>query len=263
MNASPTPSPAPTASGLSNTSLRLLLADYDLKRQYLALLSSQQVIDICLALDIHVPAVVKHNIWPTNFRAAIASMRHSTSAAVKPKSASTSRLFDPNLAHTVSAEPSSYLHSGPIDTSYWMAPKAIWGWIEEKYRPHSNFRASASQALQKAYKHGRFDKGPNGAYSLNALWVESNAGPPNKRRPKTRYESVPVPATPNCPESRPVMVAVKSEPMPVSLADGVRPMLRSELNLLAIQLQELAKPEAAERDNDEECRAFFDSSVEV
>ncbi|KAJ7928013.1 hypothetical protein B0H13DRAFT_2311877 [Mycena leptocephala] len=50
--------------------------DHDLKRQYLALLPLQQVIDICLTLDIHVPVALKRNIWPTDFRTVIASMQN-------------------------------------------------------------------------------------------------------------------------------------------------------------------------------------------
>jgi len=49
-------------------------------------------------------------------------------------------------------------------------PKNIFTWMSTHYPLQSNFRPSASQALQKAYKRGRFEKSSNGKYRLNPLW---------------------------------------------------------------------------------------------
>ena len=50
------------------------------------------------------------------------------------------------------------------------APKSLFTWMASRYPLHTNFRPSASQALQKAFKRGRLEKGSNGRYRLNASW---------------------------------------------------------------------------------------------
>jgi hypothetical protein len=50
------------------------------------------------------------------------------------------------------------------------APKSLFTWMASRYPLHTNFRPSASQALQKAFKRGRLEKGSNGKYRLNAGW---------------------------------------------------------------------------------------------
>jgi hypothetical protein len=50
------------------------------------------------------------------------------------------------------------------------APKSLFTWMASRYPLHTNFRPSASQALQKAFKRGRLEKGSNGKYRLNANW---------------------------------------------------------------------------------------------
>jgi len=50
------------------------------------------------------------------------------------------------------------------------APKTLFTWMASRYPLHTNFRPSASQALQKAFKRGRLEKGSNGKYRLNASW---------------------------------------------------------------------------------------------
>ena len=50
------------------------------------------------------------------------------------------------------------------------APKSLFSWMASRYPLHTNFRPSASQALQKAFKRGRLEKGSNGKYRLNASW---------------------------------------------------------------------------------------------
>ena len=57
-----------------------------------------------------------------------------------------------------------------LDESEGSAPKALFTWMASRYPLHTNFRPSASQALQKAFKRGRLEKGSNGRYRLNANW---------------------------------------------------------------------------------------------
>lgn len=54
------------------------------------------------------------------------------------------------------------------------APKSLFGWMAMHYPLQMNFRPSASQALQKAYKRGRLEKGSNGKYRLNENWEGGN-----------------------------------------------------------------------------------------
>jgi len=54
------------------------------------------------------------------------------------------------------------------------APKDLFSWMAARYPLQSNFRPSASQALQKAYKRGRFEKGSNGKYRINAGYIGAN-----------------------------------------------------------------------------------------
>ena len=55
------------------------------------------------------------------------------------------------------------------DPEGWV-PKDLFSWMAARYPLQSNFRPSASQALQKAYKRGRFEKNTNGKYRLSASW---------------------------------------------------------------------------------------------
>lgn len=54
------------------------------------------------------------------------------------------------------------------------APKSLFSWMAMHYPLQMNFRPSASQALQKAYKRGRLEKGSNGKYRLNENWEGGN-----------------------------------------------------------------------------------------
>jgi hypothetical protein len=56
------------------------------------------------------------------------------------------------------------------------APKSLFTWMASRYPLHTNFRPSASQALQKAFKRGRLEKGSNGKYRLNASWDGGSVG---------------------------------------------------------------------------------------
>ena len=57
------------------------------------------------------------------------------------------------------------------------APKDIFLWMESRYPVQTNFRPSASQALQKAYRRGRFEKTPSGKYRLNPNWEGGAVSP--------------------------------------------------------------------------------------
>lgn len=49
-------------------------------------------------------------------------------------------------------------------------PRTMFSWMASRYPLQTNFRPSASQALQKAYKRGRFEKSEDGRYRLNIAW---------------------------------------------------------------------------------------------
>lgn len=55
-----------------------------------------------------------------------------------------------------------------------VVPKQVFQWMAERYPLQQNFRPSASQALQKAYKRGRFEKNRDGRYRLNLYWEGAN-----------------------------------------------------------------------------------------
>jgi hypothetical protein len=306
--------------------------DQELKRKYLALLPPQQIIDICLTFDVHVPPYVKSTIWPHDINAAIAaldttasssntnttqnvlgkpvpvmdSLRSSPSteqpptvkevgpptepqppdkgpslapvpsaASTSPSTASPSPVqgtqssppvvsepvrsvppppvqqlhphpqptfphqpygFSPSTAYphnpyypthsTAYAYPhSAYAPYAPIQSGYHhphvlpayptpstynnlmplppppegvnaddlpsyeemivealssttdpegYAPKDLFTWMASRYPLQSNFRPSASQALQKAYRRGRFEKSSGGKYRLNPTWDGGN-----------------------------------------------------------------------------------------
>ncbi|KAJ7259568.1 hypothetical protein B0H12DRAFT_419485 [Mycena haematopus] len=270
--------------------------DHDLKRQYLALLPPQQVIDICLTLDIHVPVALKRNIWPTDFKTVIASMQkvvpkvEETATPIPPAMGSLNGTADekppqpssepkppdkqptagpskqpatvvqpygfstqPAYPHTpyYQALPPGFTHySYPtyppppngfpagaylppqplppsayaqqhalftavqettlpatpaedtdlpsyedmivegliaVDDPNGMAPKDLFHWMAARYPVQSNFRPSASQALQKAFRRGRFQKSSDGKYRLNPNWEGGNSSTRRAtRRPQTQ-----------------------------------------------------------------------------
>ncbi|KAJ7695906.1 hypothetical protein B0H17DRAFT_1054209 [Mycena rosella] len=302
--------------------------DHDLKRQYLALLPPQQVIDICLTLDIHVPLALKRNIWPTDFRGTIATMQNvvpkveETSATIPPMgslpedkkpqppteskppdkqqpTAGPSKPPAPSLqpyafstqpayphAPYYQALPAGYApysypaypppangfppgaypapaqpfppagypqHPNPFfaatavhhpessipnpaadDTdlpSYedmiveglnavgdpdGMAPKDLFNWMAARYPVQSNFRPSASQALQKAYRRGRFEKSTGGRYRLNPTWEGGNSSTRRAtRRPQTQ-SAVPIGLQkPRAPASSPFTTVPRPVPLPL------------------------------------------------
>ncbi|KAF9241196.1 hypothetical protein BU15DRAFT_61142 [Melanogaster broomeanus] len=69
------------------------------------------------------------------------------------------------------------------------APKSLFSWMAIHYPLQTNFRPSASQALQKAYKRGRLEKGSNGKYRLNENWEGGNTSKRTTRRPQTHAQT--------------------------------------------------------------------------
>ncbi|KAF5345512.1 hypothetical protein D9758_012034 [Tetrapyrgos nigripes] len=79
-----------------------------------------------------------------------------------------------------------------------LVPKDLYTWMEAHYPVQSNFRASASQALQKALRKGRVKKNTeSGKYSLNPEWK----GGPTVRRPTRRPQTLNAPPA-SSPSSR-------------------------------------------------------------
>ncbi|EJC98985.1 uncharacterized protein FOMMEDRAFT_23344 [Fomitiporia mediterranea MF3/22] len=78
------------------------------------------------------------------------------------------------------------VHNDPEGT----APKQLFQWMAATYPLQANFRPSASQALQKAYKRGRFEKSKDGKYRLNARWEGGNTSRRTTRRPQSYSKAV-------------------------------------------------------------------------
>ncbi|KAL5501297.1 hypothetical protein ACEPAH_8557 [Sanghuangporus vaninii] len=78
------------------------------------------------------------------------------------------------------------VHNDPDGT----APKQLFQWMAATYPLQANFRPSASQALQKAYKRGRFEKNSEGRYRLNPRWEGGNTSRRTTRRPQSYSKSV-------------------------------------------------------------------------
>ncbi|KZT43764.1 hypothetical protein SISSUDRAFT_1039652 [Sistotremastrum suecicum HHB10207 ss-3] len=63
-------------------------------------------------------------------------------------------------------------------------PKVLFARMESRYPLQTNFRPSASQALQKAFKRGRLYKSSQGKYSLNPNWEGGTTSRRTTRRPQ-------------------------------------------------------------------------------
>ncbi|KAJ4495073.1 hypothetical protein C8J55DRAFT_498303, partial [Lentinula edodes] len=77
-----------------------------------------------------------------------------------------------------------------------LAPKDIYTWLVNHYRVQANFRPSASQALQKAFKRGRFEKSLSGKYRLNPNCKGGNTPRRTTRRPQS-HSSTSLPPPPH------------------------------------------------------------------
>ncbi|KAF8810106.1 hypothetical protein BYT27DRAFT_7232045 [Phlegmacium glaucopus] len=296
-------------------------SDQELKRKYLALLPPQQIIEICLTFDVHVPPYVKSTVWPSDINAAIAALHRTASPssndnapenvlgksvsimdslqsplhpptakedapptepqppdkepllapATPPIQSNTPVIsepaqpappaqhphphppqpmfphqpygFSPSTAYphnpyypahgTAYAYPHSAYTPYPMQNGYHLhvppaypapssaynnlpqpegvnaddlpsyeemivealssttdpegyAPKDLFTWMASRYPLQSNFRPSASQALQKAYRRGRFEKSSGGKYRLNPTWDGGNTLRRSTRRPQTQ-----------------------------------------------------------------------------
>ncbi|KAI0269788.1 hypothetical protein BC834DRAFT_967529 [Gloeopeniophorella convolvens] len=91
------------------------------------------------------------------------------------------------------------------------APKSLFTWMASRYPLHTNFRPSASQALQKAFKRGRLEKGSNGKYRLNASWDGGSTSRRTTRRPQTIAQTA-LPASHGAPATSPFTHAPLSHP---------------------------------------------------
>ncbi|KAH9980324.1 hypothetical protein BGW80DRAFT_493016 [Lactifluus volemus] len=91
------------------------------------------------------------------------------------------------------------------------APKSLFTWMASRYPLHTNFRPSASQALQKAFKRGRLEKGSNGKYRLNASWDGGSTSRRTTRRPQTIGHSA-FPASSGNPATSPFTHSPLSHP---------------------------------------------------
>ncbi|EIN13026.1 hypothetical protein PUNSTDRAFT_141553 [Punctularia strigosozonata HHB-11173 SS5] len=69
------------------------------------------------------------------------------------------------------------------------APKTLFNWMSARWPLQINFRPSASQALQKAYKRGRLEKNQNGKYRLNPTWGGGSTSRRTTRRPQTQSQA--------------------------------------------------------------------------
>ncbi|KAI0688321.1 hypothetical protein BC835DRAFT_315347 [Cytidiella melzeri] len=65
------------------------------------------------------------------------------------------------------------------------APKDLFSWMGARWPLQTNFRPSASQALQKAFRRGRLEKMSGGRYRLNPNWEGGATSKRTTRRPQT------------------------------------------------------------------------------
>ncbi|KAG9123787.1 hypothetical protein FRC07_013966 [Ceratobasidium sp. 392] len=68
-----------------------------------------------------------------------------------------------------------------------IAPKDVFAWMSARWPLNANFRPSASQALQKAYKRGRLEK-VGAKYKLNPNWHGGATTNRTTRRPQSMAE---------------------------------------------------------------------------
>ncbi|CCM04925.1 uncharacterized protein FIBRA_07122 [Fibroporia radiculosa] len=87
------------------------------------------------------------------------------------------------------------------------APKDLFTWMAARYPLQTNFRPSASQALQKAYKRGRLEKRLGGRYRLNSTWEGGATSKRTTRRPQTLAQTTYAMQHPPQPPSSPFTTA--------------------------------------------------------
>ncbi|KAI0755118.1 hypothetical protein C8Q80DRAFT_411529 [Daedaleopsis nitida] len=94
------------------------------------------------------------------------------------------------------------------------APKDLFTWMASRYPLQTNFRPSASQALQKAYKRGRLEKRTGGKYRLNPTWEGGATSKRTTRRPQTLAQTTYAMHHPPPPPSSPFTNAPLQHPHP-------------------------------------------------
>ncbi|KLO16750.1 hypothetical protein SCHPADRAFT_994871 [Schizopora paradoxa] len=98
-----------------------------------------------------------------------------------------------------------------------VVPKNLFAWIAVHYPVQSNFRPSASQALQKAFKRGRFEKTKDGKYRLNHAWEGGTTSRRTTRRPTNTFRH------PMLAAMYPPMPPPPGHPFPPPPMDGLPP----------------------------------------
>ncbi|GBE85133.1 hypothetical protein SCP_0703190 [Sparassis crispa] len=91
-------------------------------------------------------------------------------------------------------------------------PKELFACMAARYPLQTNFRPSASQALQKAYRRGRLEKRPGGRYRLNAAWEGGATSRRTTRRPQTLAQTTYALHHPPQPPSSPFTSAPLAHP---------------------------------------------------
>lgn len=140
-------------------------------------------------------------------------------------------------------------------------PKVLFAWMAARYPLQSNFRPSASQALQKAFRRGRLIKSPAGKYRMNPAWEGTVTTRRTSRRPQQHnlnftppqphphYWSQASKSTERHDNTKPELSTDDTKPSSVSLQSAAqddtdppiqgRSSLQSTLRLLAQQLEGL------------------------
>lgn len=101
-----------------------------------------------------------------------------------------------------------------------IAPKDLYTQMAARYPVQANFRPSAAQALQKAFRKGRFEKSESGRYRLNPEWKGGTTTRRNTRRPQVHGNTTPAPS--GAPAPTPVHAPQIARPPPFTKAPLVR-----------------------------------------
>lgn len=131
-----------------------------------------------------------------------------------------------------------------------LVPKNIFAKMQARYPLHNNFRPSASQALQKAYKRGRLLKNEDEGdkrYRLNPNWGGGNTSKRTTRRPQTQAQTLHA-----SPPPRQSPFAQQLSPQTVSEETTSDEAWQAAQNILkAINLQELLNSSTSTSHEDE------------
>ncbi|CAE6401900.1 unnamed protein product [Rhizoctonia solani] len=129
-----------------------------------------------------------------------------------------------------------------------VAPKDVFAWMSARWPLNANFRPSASQALQKAYKRGRLEKVGN-KYKINPNWHGGATTNRTTRRPQSMAEVPgnyawapppvpPVVSVPPDPRARQTSVPITSPDLPLSQSTQAEFDAQAQVASLLKALQE-------------------------